>query len=47
MSSPSFYSVGGPLLQDAPSYLTRDSDTELYETLKAGKCCWGWRLHRN
>ncbi|EKU98300.1 hypothetical protein Lepto7375DRAFT_7575 [Leptolyngbya sp. PCC 7375] len=36
----SFYSVGGPLLQDAPSYLTRKSDTELYETLKAGKFCY-------
>ena len=40
MSSPSFYSVGGPLLQDAPSYLPRDSDTELYEALKAGKFCY-------
>ncbi|MFG6093927.1 AAA-like domain-containing protein [Leptothoe sp. ISB3NOV94-8A] len=36
----SFYSVGGPLLQDDPSYLTRESDTELYETLKAGKFCY-------
>lgn len=34
------YQVGGALLQSAPSYVTRDSDENLYRTLKAGGFCY-------
>jgi|GEM_PF-4170769 len=36
----SFYRVGGALPQDVPSYVTRESDRELYEALKTGGFCY-------
>ncbi len=34
------YQVGGALLQDVPSYVTRESDRQLFEALKAGEFCY-------
>ncbi len=35
-----FYKVGGALPQDVPSYVTRGSDDDLYDALKAGEFCY-------
>jgi hypothetical protein len=35
-----FYKVGGGLPQDVPSYVTRGSDRDLYDALKAGEFCY-------
>ncbi len=36
----SFYVTGGTLASDAPSYVERHADTELYEGIKSGEFCY-------
>src|SRR5262244_2679588 len=38
--STSFYIVGGTVRRDAPCYVERRADTELYESLKQGQFCY-------
>ncbi len=42
MSTPvvSFYVTGGTLRQDAPSYVERQADSDLYEGLSRGEFCY-------
>ena len=34
------YTIGGPLKKDAPSYIAREADRQLYEALKASNFCF-------
>ena len=35
-----FYCVGGTMRPEAPSYLERQADLELYERVQDGNACW-------
>src|SRR6202048_4627641 len=39
-ASSSFYVTGGTLRQDAPSYVERQADKDLYEGLQRGEFCY-------
>src|SRR5947209_5566715 len=39
-AAPSFYVTGGTLRQDAPSYVERQADKDLYEGLLRGEFCY-------
>ena len=40
ISEDAFYVTGGTLRHDAPSYVERRADTELYDGLKRGEFCY-------
>src|SRR5579859_1257252 len=40
MTTPRFYITGGTLPQDAPSYVVRRADSDLFESLLSGELCY-------
>ncbi|MGK7936503.1 MAG: AAA-like domain-containing protein [Xenococcaceae cyanobacterium] len=40
MTTTSYYRVGGNLPPDAPSYVERSADEQLYQKLKSGEFCY-------